>query len=190
MNKLIEVLSAIEPLSERFIVALKKETVIVTLPKNYMLLDVAKVSDHAYFLKSGFAMSFRFIRGKKQIEEFYPESRIVMSPKSFFERSPSHEAIQLLEESEVLVVHHGVVMSLLHEYEEANSIHRSIMNLYYEGSRERIHDFQNFTAIERYEKLHALYPRLEQLVPQEYIASYLGIAPQSLSRIKRNLGDF
>lgn len=189
MDKLFELLSSIEPLTEQFKQTLKKKMVMLTLPKNHMLLAAGKVADQAYFLHTGFAMSFRFIKGKKQIEEFYKEGKIVVSPKSFFEQVPSKESIQLLEQSEVLHISYENVMQLLHEYAEADILYRATMNLYYEESRERIHDFQFLTAVERYEKLHDMYPKIEQLVPQEYIASYLGIAPQSLSRIKRDMED-
>jgi len=189
MDKLIELLSSIEPLSERFKRALRKEMVMLPLPKNYMLVEAAKVADHAFFLNSGFAMSFRFINGKKHIEEFYKNSRIILSPKSFFERSPSSESIQLLEQSEVLHITYASVIALLTQYPEADIIYRATMNLYYEESRERIHDLQHLSAVERYEKLNIMHPNIEQLVPQEYIASYLGIAPQSLSRIKKDLED-
>jgi CRP/FNR family transcriptional regulator, anaerobic regulatory protein len=189
MDKLLALLSTIEPLSEGFKKALKKEIVMLPLPKNHMLLEAAKVAEHAYFLDSGFAMSFRYLQGKKHIEEFYPQGKIVISPRSFFEQIPSKESIQLLEASEVLHIRYDSVMSLLRRYPEADSIYRATMNQYYEESRARIHDFQYLTAVERYEKLHASYPRLEQLVPQEYIASYLGIVPQSLSRIKKSLED-
>jgi CRP/FNR family transcriptional regulator, anaerobic regulatory protein len=189
MDKLLALLSTIEPLSERFRRALKKKIVILPLPKNHMLLEAAKVAGHAYFLNSGFAMSFRYINGKKHIEEFYPQGKIVISPRSFFEQIPSKESIQLLEAGEVLLISYESVMSLLQHYPEADSIYRATMNQYYEESRSRIHDLQYLSAVERYEKLHDTYPRLEQLVPQEYIASYLGIVPQSLSRIKKSLGD-
>lgn len=189
MHKLIEVLESIEPLSPEFKEALKRAILLTTLPKNYMLLELAKVAEHAFFLNSGYAMAYRFLHGKKHIEEFYNESRIIVSPKSFFERTPSLEAIQLLEESQVIHISYESVMSLLHTYPEAHRIYQVTMNVYYEESRNRIHDLQHLSAVERYEKLHAAFPRIEQLVPQEYIASYLGIAPQSLSRLKRDLTD-
>jgi hypothetical protein len=61
------------------------------------------------------------------------------------------------------------------------------MNQYYENSRERTHDMQHLNARERYQKLLANFPQIEQIIAQEFIASYLGIAPQSLSRLKRQM---
>ena len=187
MDRLLELLSSIETLSDNFIEELKKRMVLLSLPKSHMLLEAAKIADHAYFLNYGVAMSFRYVNGKKHVEEFYPAGRIIISPRSFFEQIPSKESIQLIEQSEVLHINYKDVMDLLAQFQEANRIYRVTMNLYYEESRDRIHDLQHLSAVERYEKLQGAIPNIEQLVPQEHIASYLGIAPQSLSRLKKGV---
>ena len=188
MNKLFELLSRICPLTESFKVSLEKNITQLSLPKNHMLLSAPKVSDHIYFLNTGFAMSYTFINGQKRIECFWSSGRIVVSPKSFFGRVPSTEFIQLMEPSDVLHVSHDHLMELFNVFAEANIIYRAIMNNCYEISRERIRDMQNLNAVDRYHKLISKFPRIEQTIPQELIASYLGIAPQSLSRIKRQTG--
>jgi hypothetical protein len=76
---------------------------------------------------------------------------------------------------------------LLQDFPEANAIYRMVMNEYVEQLRERIHDMQHLSAVDRFKKLHDRLPRIEQIVSQEYLASYLGITPQSLSRLKRSL---
>jgi hypothetical protein len=83
-------------------------------------------------------------------------------------------------------VTHDSVLHLFQTFPEAHFIYRVIMNQYYENSRERTRDLQHLTAAERYEKLIRYLPDVEQHVTQNHIASYLGIAPQSLSRIKRH----
>jgi CRP/FNR family transcriptional regulator, anaerobic regulatory protein len=186
MERLFNLLESLEPSSESFKDALRKEAVLLSLPRNHMLLEAAKVAEYAYFIASGFAMSYRFVKGRKQIEEFYRAGRILVSPRSFFEQTPSTEFIQLLEPSEVFHIRYESVMMLLKTFPVATSYYWMTMTHYYEESRQRIHDLQHLSAGERYKKLHQLHPRLEQLVPQEFIASYLGIAPQSLSRLKRN----
>jgi CRP/FNR family transcriptional regulator, anaerobic regulatory protein len=189
MERLLTMLSAIEPLSVAFQDALKKRSVILSWPKGHMLLNASKTSDTAYFVGSGFAMTYRYIEGKKHIEEFYPEGKIVISPSSFFQQVPSKESIELLQQSEVIHISYDSVMWLLQNFPEAQVIYRVTMNVYYENSRERIHDFQLLNAVERYEKLNELYPSVKHLVPLEQIATYLGIAPQHLSRIRREADD-
>jgi CRP-like cAMP-binding protein len=185
LEKLFQALSAMHPLSDSFKVDLEKEMVRLSLPKDYFLLEAPKISEHAYFIEEGFALSYTFVRGKKQIEQFFASGQIVVSPKSFFDRQPSDEFIQLMEQSEVLHIHYNSAIELIRKFPEAHAIYRTVMNQYLTQLRERVHDMQHLTAQERYEKLHKAFPKLEQTLSQEYLASYLGIAPQSLSRLKR-----
>src|SRR5437879_8706090 len=111
-DRLFQVLSAIHPFSEKFKSAVEKELILLSLPKNYMLLEAPKISEHVYFLDTGFAMSFTYVDGVKYIDNFWRAEQIVMSAKSFFERMPSLEFIQLMEKSEVLCISHASVMKL------------------------------------------------------------------------------
>lgn len=188
LDKLFNALALMHPLSGSFRAALEKEMVRLSLPRNYLLLEAPRVSEYAYFLEEGFALSYTFVKGKKQIERFYAKGQIVISPRSFFEGAPSEEFIQLMEQSEVLHIHRSSVDRLLHVHPEADAIYRIVMNQYLEELKERMHDMQHLNAVQRFKKLRESFPRIEQVVPQEYLASYLGIAPQSLSRLKKNSG--
>lgn len=185
-EKLFSVLSSIHPISASFRQAVEKVITPLSLPNNFMLLEATKVSECAYFLDDGFAMSYTFVKGKKQVEWFWRSGQLMVSARSFFEQLPSHEFIQLRDHSELFCVTHDSVLQLFQTFPEAHFIYRVIMNQYYELSRERTRDMQHLTAIERFEKLVRYFPSIEQHVTQENIASYLGIAPQSFSRIKRH----
>lgn len=188
MERLFQVLSAMHPLSDNFKEALKKNMTMLSLPKHHMLLEAPKVSEHAYFLDNGFVMSYSFVNGKKQVEHFWQRGQIIVSAKSFFERIPSVEFIQLMQQSDVLYISHESVLKLFASHEEANFIYRVVMNQYYELGRERIRDLQHMNAVQRYNKLINSFPHIEQVIPSEYVASYLGMVPQSLSRVKREIG--
>jgi CRP-like cAMP-binding protein len=184
-DRLFQVLSAIHPVSEPFRKAITKELTHLSLPKHHLLLEAPRVAEYAYFLDRGFAMSYICIEGERQIEGFWVSGQILVPAKSFFEQLPSTEFIQLMEQSDVFCISYAGVMRLFDAFPEANLIYRVVMNQYYESSRERIRDLQHLTAMQRYARLVSGFPHIEQVVPQEYIASYLGITPQSLSRIKR-----
>lgn len=186
MNRLIDLLSSICPLSDVFVHALKKELTHLSLPKNYHLLEAPKISEHAYFIERGFAMSYVFERGRKHPERFWSAGQIVFSPRSFFEQIPSQEFIQLLQVSDVLCVSHSAVVKMLRDFEEANHIYRVVMNQYFEQSRQRYRDLRSLNARQRFESVLKEFPEVEQIVSQETIAAYLGLTPQSLSRIKRH----
>jgi CRP/FNR family transcriptional regulator, anaerobic regulatory protein len=184
-EKLYAVLSSIKPISERFRKALDKEITSMDLPKNYFLLEAPRVADHAFFLETGFALSYSFINGKKQVENFWQEGEIILPAQSFFERTPSTQFIVLVQEGEVLHISHSSVMKLFAKFPVAHHIARTVMNIYQDKCRERITDIQHYSAFDRYMKLIQEFPAIEQVVSQEEIASYLSITPQSLSRIRR-----
>lgn len=185
-KKLRDTLSALHPLSSEFWSALEERLTLLSFPKHHKLLEAPAISNHAYYLNDGFAMSYFFHDGKKHIENFWQPSQIILSPKSFFEQVASKEFIQLTAPSEVLCISHKDVFHLFDLYKEALAIYRYVMNQYYERARERIWDIHHLTADERFTKLLVTYPLIEQHVSQEQIASYLGITPQTLSRLKRN----
>lgn len=158
-----------------------------SLPRNHVLLEAPHVSDQVWFLESGFAMSYTYTEAGLRVENFWQGGQVILSVKSFFEQTPSTENIRLTVPAEVVFIGHRSVQRLFREYPEAHYIYETVLNRYYEQSRERAHDILNLDATQRYMKLLSTFPGIEQMVAQEHIASYLGIAPQSLSRLKRRM---
>lgn len=187
-ERLFSVLSSIHAISRDFRESIERELTPLSLPANYLLLEAPRIEEHAYFLNSGFAMSYTFAKGKKQVEAFWGPGQIVFSARSFFEQVPAREFIQLMQDSELLCISFKSVEKLFEIYPLATYLQRVVMNQYLELERDRIRDLYSINAVDRLSKLVNLYPGLEQIVPQESIASYLGITPQSLSRIKRRVG--
>jgi CRP/FNR family transcriptional regulator, anaerobic regulatory protein len=185
-DKLYDVLSAIRPISERFKKALDKELTLLQLPKSYYLLEAPRVADHAYFLESGFLVSYSYVKGKREVDNFWQPGDIILPAKSFFERTPSYEFIQLAVPSDVFHVSYAGVQRLFSKFADAQYIARIVLSEYHANCRSHINDIKHLSALERYEKLVGTYLNIEQFVSQEDIASYLSITPQSLSRIKRN----
>jgi CRP-like cAMP-binding protein len=189
-ERLFATLSDIHPISKEFKNALRKLITPLSLPAHYMLLEAPKIAEHAYFLNDGFAMAYVFVKGQKHVESFWCAGQFIISVTSFFQQVPSNEFIQLRENSEVLCLSYADLQKLLDSFPEAHTIFRLIINQYYESSRERTRDMQQLTAAERYDKLIHSYPTVEKHITQQDIASYLGIEPQSFSRIKRRKRPF
>lgn len=178
-------LSGIVPLSEAFEKALTAAVVPLSLPKGYMLLESPKISDQAYYIESGYIMCYSFFKGRKQVDGFFGPGQILFSPLSFFAQVPSREFFQAMSATELLCISFQSTRELLATYPEANQIQRALMLEYFERERERMHDAVRLHTVQRHEKLLKRFSWIEQVVPQESIASYLGITPQTLSRIKK-----
>lgn len=185
VDTLFNMFSAIQPLSTDFKKALEKELVHLSLPKHHLLLEAPRVSDQLFFLERGFAMGYTFVDGRRQIESFWTAGQMIISIKSFFEQVPAKEFIQLIEHSDVLCISYAGFLRLSDKFPESHFIWRGLTIQYYERCKERIHEIQFMNAGERYQKILAIFPGIEQRIPQDHIAAFLGITPQSLSRLKK-----
>jgi CRP-like cAMP-binding protein len=186
-EELFHVLSGLYPLSDEFRSALIKVLVPLTFPKNHLLLNAPAIAAHAYYLQSGFVMSYSFVDGKKITQGFWKSGQLFVSHKSFLEQIASRESLQLMEDSELLCISYESIQLLLMQHEEAHLIYQMLLNRHHDQCRERLLDMQRFNASERFERLLQQFPRIEEIIPQDAIASYLGVTPQSLSRIKRQI---
>lgn len=184
-ERLFEILSDKHTLSDSFKVALQQETTFLSLPRNHFLIEAPRPADHVYLLQTGFAMGFVFEEGEKKVHSFWGAGEIVLNAHACFEKVPSIEFVRLTENSEVWCLSHISLKTLMDSFQEARSLYRIIIGQYYIQSQTCLYDIQHRTAWQRYQRLRQQYPAIEQKVSQEYIASFLSITPQSLSRMKR-----
>lgn len=185
MDQLIEILSGYTPLSLTFKDDLKQSLVRMLLPKHHSIQKAPQVPTHLYYLESGFAITFRFADGQKAIDQFWKPGQIIGLTSSFCLQRPSFQFVQLVADSSVLHLSYADVQRLLTTYSESAQIGKSLWLEYFDFSQQRLQDLRTMLVVDQHRKLLAEYPGVEQYVPQEQIASYLGITPQSLSRIKR-----
>lgn len=185
-SALLSFLSSIHPLSEKFIKSLEKELAPIWLPRNHVLIQAPQVAEFVYFINSGFAMAYSYQNKKKIVEGFWRKGQVMTAAGSFYEQTPSVETIQLMQDSELFCLSHASLHRLFRKHTESHYLYHKILNRHFAQCRARIRDIQRLSAMERLEILGKLYPDIEQIVSQESIASYLGITPQSLSRLKRS----
>ncbi len=188
-HELFDVLNAIHPLTKNFKRALMKEVRPVSFERNHILLDAPSVAEFVYFIQRGVAMSYSFDKKKKIIDCFWQSGQIMTAVSSFCGQVPSTITIQVMSDTDLLCLSYAALYRLLNKYKEAHILYHKIVAKYHRKCQRRIHEIQNRSAAHRLDSLTRTFPDLEQFVSQENIASYLGITPQSLSRIKRSKGD-
>ena len=122
--------------------------------------------------------------GKDITYQFFFEGQPVASIDSFISRQPSLYTLESIEPSTILSISKGNFEQLIRIYPEVKDEFQDLMfhrfGNYAQLFLSRIRD----TPRERYEDLIKNHPEIMQRVPQHYIASYLGITPISLSRIR------
>ena len=154
------------------------------IPPKTILLEEGKIADRIYLVRKGCLRLFFYSEGKDITFQFFFEGDFVASFDSLYKETPSLFSLESIEPSEVLYIKKRDFYDKI----ESNS---SLRKLYEEKIIERFSFYQHLflsriknTPQQRYEELLKEYPNIIQRVPQHYIASYLGITPVSLSRIR------
>jgi CRP-like cAMP-binding protein len=154
------------------------------VPKEHFLVREHQVCDYIFFIKKGVARIF-YHKGEKEITEWIAlDEQFFLSIISFFQLTPSRLIIQTLEPSEVMGIHHKDLIRLAGEYHEVETLFRKMMTSSLILSQYRMDSIQFETAQQRYENLLKTSPKIIQRVPLTYIASFLGITLETLSRIR------
>ena len=156
----------------------------ITLSKNEFLLREGNTCRHLYFLEKGALRGFYNLDGKEITHWFGFENDFVTSLHSFITREPSVENIQLLEGSILWAVSKEQLTALFDEFHEIERLVRIIYEKYYIRLEERFVNAQFKTASQLYENLLQQRPYILERVSLGFIASYLGISQETLSRIR------
>lgn len=157
------------------------------LAKNDLLIEEGQVCRYLYFLEKGCVRGFYNIDGKDVSQWFGFENDFVTSFRSFTTREPSKEYIQVLEDSVLWSISKENLDKLLQQYPELEKLLRLIYEHYYIRLEERYSNAHFKTATERYENLAQEAPHILERIPLGYVASYLGISAETLSRIRSKM---
>ena len=155
-----------------------------TFKKNIDLQPIGHTCKTIYFINKGIARIYYFKDGIDITENFYFENSIIARVESLFTGKPSRKAIQILEDAEIVGINSTKLFKLYDSYPEIERLFRKIFEAAYVETVNRIESLQFHTAEERYKDLLQEAPDILKKIPLKYIASYLGITPVSLSRIR------
>jgi CRP-like cAMP-binding protein len=159
-----------------------------TLDESKILLREGQVCKHFFYVERGLLRFYSVgKKGKEHILEFAPEKWIVSDRGSIYFNEPSKYFIDAIEQTTVAVIDQEFIHTAsdispqFRKYNERN-LQNHIRQL-----QNRINQLIGASAEERYVDFRERYPGLMVRVPQWMIASFLGITPESLSRVRREL---
>ena len=143
---------------------------------------------HAAFVARGCLRSFVIdAKGKEHIVQFAPETWWLADSNSLNTGGPSQYFIDAIEDSELLLIDGPSHEGLLARVAAFGIAFRTGVQRHSAAKDERIVSTLSASAEERYLQFLATYPSIVRRVPQSMLASYLGITPETLSRIRKNL---
>ena len=156
----------------------------LSVPPKTVLLEEGQIADKLYLIRKGCLRLFFYNEGKDITFQFFFEGDFVASFDSLHKRTPSLFYLESIEPTELTVIKRDDFYTLINN-------DSSLRRLYEEKLIDRFHAYQQLflsriknTPQQRYEELLKEYPDIVKRIPQHYIASYLGITPVSLSRIR------
>lgn len=172
-----------EPEWQRFAGAMQP----ASFAKGDHVLAIGSVCDHVTFLGTGLVRAYRIHDGEDLTEQFFFEGNYATEYESFLTRSPSTVGIVAMEPVECVRVTHAALQQVYAMGTNAERMGRLIAEQIFIGSARRNRSLLFETPEQRYLNLIKERPKVMARVPQKYIASYLGLKPESLSRIRARL---
>ncbi|MCT4666288.1 MAG: Crp/Fnr family transcriptional regulator [Flavobacteriales bacterium] len=142
-----------------------------------------------YFLQEGVVRLFVELPDRDSTFDFAFSNEITSSYTSFLLQNPSECSIECLVDCKTLTIKYDDLQEIYQQTKIGNLIGRIVSEELFIHKSKRENDFLTLSAEERYNQIFKEHPKLILEIPQKYLASYIGITPQALSRIRRRQVD-
>jgi CRP-like cAMP-binding protein len=153
--------------------------------KGDFLIREGQVENYIYFLNKGATRHYFIKDGKEFTVDFQFQGDFVTAYYSLITREPSAVFIELLEEAEVVAIPVKFLNEFYGKYHHGEKIGRLMAEYQYIKRLRKEMDLLSYTAEERYTALMQRNPAMIQHISVKHLSSYLGIHPESLSRIRK-----
>lgn len=178
------------PLTEAEQSLIKTYLSVKKIRKKQYLLQEGDVSHYTAFVEKGVLRSFTIDeKGHEHIMQFATEDWWISDLYSFLTEEPSDYSIEALEETELLLINKADYENMMLAVPKMERYFRILTQNSLISMQRRISGKMTLTAEQNYKKLMEQRPALFQRVPQHMIASFLGIAPETLSRIRKQMAS-
>lgn len=158
--------------------------------KGEVLLEIGSVCKDAFHVTKGLLrVTTLDSDGNEHIVQFAPEGWFASDRGSMYFNEPSTLRIDAIEDSAVVLIGQDFFDALSAASEKFRSYNTTLLHNHIRHIQDRIAGLLGARADERYQTFIRMYPDLLLRVPQKMIASYLGITPESLSRVRRELAE-
>lgn len=163
---------------------------LLSYKKNEFLLQAGKAVEKLFFIKSGIIRGYRIIDGVDVTHHFFREDWLATDYESYLTGNPGKLYMETLSDTVIYEFNKTVLHQWFDRYPKFEKLRYVQAEDAYLQMVERLKDFQTKNLKNRYFELITKNPKLFNQVPQKHIASYLGVKPQSLSRIKESVKYF
>lgn len=177
-------------IDEAEILSLIENCTVKEVKKNQFLLRENEHCKHTFFVEKGLLRQYSIDnKGKEHILSFAPENWFVADRESAYFNQPSKYYIEALEDSTVAMIDEDFIQMLSDKIPNFTHFNNRLLHNHIRQLQNRINLLLSAVAEDRYLQFIATYPDILLRVPQTMIASYLGITPESLSRVRKELAQ-
>lgn len=189
ITPLLTVLNYFHPLTPEMESFLKAHVTAMSVRKRKLLLKEGNHCEHVYFIVKGAVRGFTR-EGQKDITTWIVvENELVSSILSLNRQEPSIENIQVLENSELLVIRNEDLQRMYEEMPAFNYVARKLLQHYYADAERRAFIARLTKAENKYRHFLRHHEPLANRIPLKYIASYLGMTLETLSRVRKKFSS-
>ena len=184
---LLQTLRQIAPLEideEQFFKSIFKE---MHIKKGDFFLKAGEINNKLGFVNKGLIRYFVYKNEDESTIEFTSEGEFIAEYQSFLDNSEAIQYIQAIEDTTLLVTDNDSIQQLYNKTKHGNLIGRLVIEYRYNHLMKQLLSIYMHNPEQRYRNFIQVYPNLIQRIPQYYIASYVGVKPESLSRIRKRI---
>jgi len=183
----ITVIKYLHPISADIENYFKQHAYASSFAKGDLLLSAGNVCEHIHFIRKGAVRGF-VKEGDKDITTWITaENEIVSSIYGLYSKQSPIENIQAIEDCEVLTMAISDLEKLYVQFPEFNVVARKLLEKYYVDAEERAFIARLTNAENKYSLFLKRYEHLSNRIPLKYIASFLGMTLETLSRVRKRL---
>lgn len=165
---------------------IRNQNLIKSFPKDTILLAEGEHARECYFVLKGCIRRYHNKNGEERTTEFYTENQSII-PVSYTTKSASEYFLSCVEDSVIALGTNERNDELIKQIPKLETMLVQMASLMQANNQIEMDNFKNLTPEERYLNLTETRPDLLNRVPLNYIATYLGITPESLSRIRKRI---
>jgi CRP-like cAMP-binding protein len=186
-EKMLAYFNNIIPLSPEESTAIAKTMCIKEFKKGTILLRDGDVSNDTYFVLEGCVRQYSIPELDEVTTHFFTENQWVVSVQNMATNTPVSHYLECSVDSKLVVGNSELAADLFKNHPTLETIARMIMEQVFKDLHESLTEQQLLSPEQKYLKLQKTRPHLFQVIPQYQIASFIGVKPESLSRIRKRL---
>ncbi|MEL6867777.1 MAG: Crp/Fnr family transcriptional regulator [Bacteroidota bacterium] len=189
IDQFIQYLQQLAPLSGEEQEYLRQHLPIRFFKKGAHLLKQDELSRAFYFNLKGCVRMYHLVDGEEKTTFFYEEHQFISSYESFIKQKPATHYLQCIEDCQLVVISQEHAQALLVQFPRFEFLARVMMETELAMYQHMLATFITLNPEQRYLKMMKEQNALFQRIPQYYMATYLGVKAESLSRIKKRIAQ-